>query len=139
MNFALAVLNSALWLFYLTLAAPASHGVVVCVQSVPIMRDDTQKFTTLIGCIAKKDGRAVLVNKKFPDGLELRMAQDIQKHAGLQARVVGAITTRSGEVVTDKGRSNALRSKTTSDGLFMQVDHMTFMDGGCPTTGAALK
>jgi hypothetical protein len=51
--------------------------------------DSMGKQITMSGCVAEKDGKYMLKNKKHPDGVELMSSDDLKPHVGHKISVTG--------------------------------------------------
>jgi hypothetical protein len=51
--------------------------------------DSMGKQMTMTGCVAEKDGKYMLKNKKHPDGVELMSSEDLKPHMGHKISVTG--------------------------------------------------
>ncbi len=98
---------------------------------------DTEKLTTIVGCIEERDTKYFLVSKKHPLGIEIRMSADIAGHLGLRAKVKGvrqytaATKENPGQPnVIDVNNRRSERAWKQHDG-WLQVSSLTFMAGDC--------
>ena len=103
-----------------------------------LLRTPQEADTTIVGCILQRNGRVLLVNKKRPEGIEIRMAADLITAVGLQAKVKGVFEFPS-------RMNRPTKSATTTIGpakrmpIAMDVSSMTFMSGTCDRDGMVRK
>ena len=70
--------------------------------------DAMGKQMTITGCIAEKDGKYMLKNKKHPDGVELMSSDDLKPHVGHKVSVTGMMqgdSAMSGDNMSKDGMS----------------------------------
>lgn len=84
------------------------------------------KKTTAVGCVAEKDGKYMLMNKKHPDGVALMGSEDMKSHVGHKVKVTGTMDKEpmGGEMKSDSMKSD---SGMKSDGKTMKSDSMGMM------------
>jgi hypothetical protein len=75
----------------LVLACSVSLFSQTGMSSDPSMKksDSMGKQMTMSGCVAEKDGKYMLKNKKHPDGVELMSSDDLKPHVGHKISVTG--------------------------------------------------
>lgn len=74
------------------------------------------KTLSMTGCIAEKDGKYMMMDKKHPDGVQLMTSEDMKAHVGHKMKVTGTM---------DKGDAMSGDSMKSDDK--MKHDHMGMM------------
>ena len=49
------------------------------------------KSMSMTGCIAEKDGKYMMMDKKHPDGVQLMSSEDLKPHVGHKVKVTGTM------------------------------------------------
>jgi hypothetical protein len=83
---------------------------------------------TIVGCITQRAGRYLLVNKKRPEGVGIRMSQDLKPHVGLQAKVTGVV--EYGPTVNHAKNDKLARDKASKqDPVAVELPKRSFPTG----------
>lgn len=98
----------------------------------------TEAEKTVVGCILRRNDRFLLINKKHPQGLEIRMAADLNKAVGLQARVKGVFdyAPNLSAPIHSTSLSNASPKRVPTA---MKVSSVTYLSGTCDENGMLRK
>lgn len=71
-------------------------------QSGSMKSGKMMKKMSAVGCIAEKDGKYMLMNKKHPDGMALMSSEDLQPHVGHKVKLMGTMENDSMTVTSMK-------------------------------------
>jgi hypothetical protein len=94
--------------------------------------DAMGKQMTITGCIAEKNGKYMLKNKKHPEGVELMSSDDLKPHVGHKVSVTGMM----------QGDSAMSGDKMSNDSMAMsgfKVTSMKMVSEQCTMPDAMMK
>jgi len=52
----------------------------------------SSKATSMIGCVAEKDGKYMMMNKANPNGVQMMTSEDLKAHVGHQMKMTGTMS-----------------------------------------------
>jgi hypothetical protein len=94
--------------------------------------DSMGKQMTMTGCVAEKDGKYMLKNKKHPDGVELMSSNDLKPHVGHKISVTGMMQG-------DSAMSGDSMSKDNMAMAGFKVASMKMVSEQCTMRDAMMK
>jgi hypothetical protein len=104
--------------------------------------DAMGKQMTMTGCVAEKDGKYVLKNKKHPDGVELMSSDDLKPHVGHKVSVTGMMQGDSAMAGDKMSRDGMSKNSMAKDGMAMsgfKVTSMKMVSEQCTMPDAMMK
>ena len=89
------------------------------------------KSMSMTGCIAEKDGKYMMMDKKHPDGVQLMSSEDLKPHVGHKVKVTGTME-KMDSMSNDSKSNDSMKSddKMKSDSMShdsMSHDNMGMM------------
>jgi hypothetical protein len=89
-----------------SMSAMAQSGM----SSDSSMKHDTMsdKSVSMTGCIAEKDGKYMMMDKKHPDGVQLMSSEDLKPHVGHKVKVTGTMEKMDAMKSDDKMKSDSM-------------------------------
>lgn len=97
----------------------------------------SNEVKTVVGCILQRNERFLVVNKKLPQGLEIRMTADLTQSVGLHAKVTGVFEYAA---APSHIQSKPLSGKSPRRiPVVMDAVSVTFMPGDCDENGMVRK
>lgn len=97
------------------------------------------KKMSMTGCIAEKDGKYMMMNKKHPEGVALMSSEDMKAHVGHKVRVTGMME-KMDNMSGDSAQSNDQMKDEKMEkndkmmdqnGMGMKVTSMKMMSDHC--------
>jgi hypothetical protein len=99
----------------------------------PMNKSDSMgKQMTMTGCVAEKDGKYMLKNKKHPDGVELINSDDLKPHVGHKISVTGMMQG-------DRAMSSDSMSKDNMAMSGFKVTNMKMVSEQCTSPDTMMK
>jgi hypothetical protein len=96
--------------------------------------DSMGKSMTMTGCVAEKDGKYMLMNKKHPDGVEMMSSEDMKPHVGHKVTVTGMMhdnATAGDNMKSDNMKSDDKMAKANMGMSSFKVDSMKMVSDHC--------
>jgi len=88
------------------------------------------KTMSMTGCIAEKDGKYMMMNKKHPDGVELMTSEDMKAHVGHKMKVTGTMD-KVDAMSGDSMKSDDKMKHDQMGMMGMKVSSMKMMSEQC--------
>ncbi len=92
------------------------------------------KSMTMTGCVAEKDGKYMLMDKKHPDGVEMMSSEDMKPHVGHKVTVTGMMhdNAMTGDnMKSDNTKSDDKMAKENMGMSSFKVDSMKMVSDHC--------
>src|SRR5882724_1833543 len=117
------------WMTMLVLACSVSLFAQTGMSSDSSMKksDSMGKQMTMTGCVAEKDGKYMLKDKKHPDGVELMSSDDLKPHVGHKVSVTGMMQGDSAMAGDKISKDNMSKDSMSKDGMAMSGFKVTSM------------
>jgi hypothetical protein len=75
------------------------------------------KQMNMTGCVAEKDGKYILKDKKHPDGVELMSSDDLKPHVGHKVSVTGMMQGDSAMAGDKMSKNNMSKDSMAKDNM----------------------
>ncbi len=112
------------------LACSVSMMAQTGMSSDSSMKSDSMgKAMTMTGCVAEKDGKYMLMNKKHPDGVEMMSSEDMKPHVGHKSTVTGMMHDNAMAGDNMKSDDKMAHDKMGMSGF--KVDSMKMVSDHC--------
>jgi hypothetical protein len=117
------------WMTMLVLACSVSLFAQTSMSSDSSMKksDSMGKQMTMTGCVAEKDGKYILKDKKHPDGVELMSSDDLKPHVGHKVSVTGMMQGDSAMAGDKMSKDNMSKDSMAKDNMAMSGFKVTSM------------
>jgi hypothetical protein len=117
------------WMTMLVLACSVSLFAQTSMSSDSSMKksDSMGKQMTMTGCVAEKDGKYILKDKKHPDGVELMSSDDLKSHVGHKVSVTGMMQGDSAMAGDKMSKDNMSKDSMAKDNMAMSGFKVTSM------------
>ena len=89
-----------------------------------------------VGCVAEKDGKYMLTNKRHPDGIGLDSSEDLKPHVGHKIKATG--TMEKGAGMSGDMKSGE-KSNENMGMMSMKMTSMKMISTECTTGGMTKK
>jgi hypothetical protein len=117
------------WMTMLVLVCSVSLFAKTSMSSDSSMKksDSMGKQMTMTGCVAEKDGKYILKDKKHPDGVELMSSDDLKPHVGHKVSVTGMMQGDSAMAGDKMSKDNMSKDSMAKDNMAMSGFKVTSM------------
>jgi hypothetical protein len=107
------------WMTMLVLACSVSLFAQTGMSSDSSMKksDSMGKQMTMTGCVAEKDGKYMLKDKKHPDGVELMSSDNLKPHVGHKVSVTGMMQGDSAMAGDKMSKDSMSKDGMAKDGM----------------------